>query len=324
PPAGGASGVALPTYDKTAIATRKAFGEVLAALAARPEVVVLDAEVANSTYTEDFERVAPERFVETYIAEQAMLGAAVGLQALGKVAFAATFAAFLTRAYDFIRMAAISRADLRLCGSHAGISIGEDGPSQMALEDLSMMRAIRGSTVLYPSDGNATAALVAAMADRAGISYLRSTREKTAALYGSDERFPIGGSKVHERGGEARVALVGAGITLHECLAAADLLAAEGIGCRVIDLYSVKPADGATLRAALADTGLVVTVEDHWLEGGIGDAVLEALAAGGAIEGRVVKVGVKEMPGSGSPEELRDWAGISRDRIAERVRTLLA
>ncbi|MFM8943862.1 MAG: transketolase, partial [Actinomycetota bacterium] len=319
-----AAPVTLPTYDGVAIATRKAFGETLAALAARPEVVAIDAEVSNSTYTEDFQKVAPERFLETYIAEQAMVGAAVGLQVLGKVPFAATFAAFLTRAYDFVRMAAISRADVRLCGSHAGVSIGEDGPSQMALEDLAMMRAIHGSTVLYPSDGNATAALVAAMADRTGISYLRSTREKTPAVYAATEPFPIGGSKVHDVGPDPRVTLVGAGITFHECLAAARDLAAGGIGVRVIDLYSVKPADGATLRAALEATGLLVTVEDHWVEGGIGAAVLEAIAAGGPIAGRIVTVGVTAMPGSGSPEQLRDWAGISRGAIATRVRDLLA
>ena len=324
PAASADASVALPTYDGVAIATRKAFGETLAALAARSEVVALDAEVSNSTYTEDFQKVAPERFIETYIAEQAMVGAAVGLQVLGKVPFAATFAAFLTRAYDFVRMAAISRADVRLCGSHAGVSIGEDGPSQMALEDLAMMRAIHGSTVLYPSDGNATAVLTAAMADRAGISYLRSTREKTPAVYPASERFPIGGSKVHEIGTDPRVTLVGAGITFHECLAAAQDLAAGGVGVRVIDLYSIKPVDGATLRKALADTGLLVTVEDHWLEGGIGSAVLEGLAAGGPVDGRVVTVGVTAMPGSGSPEQLRDWAGISRGRIAARVRELLA
>ena len=316
--------VDLPNYDGVAIATRKAFGEALAALAVRPEVVALDAEVANSTYTEDFEKVAPGRFIEAYIAEQAMVGAAVGLQVLGKVPFAATFAAFLTRAYDFIRMAAISRADIRLCGSHAGVSIGEDGPSQMALEDLAMMRAVHGSTVLYPSDGNATAALVAAMADRAGISYLRSTREKTPALYKASDGFPIGGSKVHEvGGGGARVTLVGAGITLHESLAAAADLAAGGVPVRVIDCYSVKPIDAATLRRALEETGLIVTVEDHWIEGGLGDAVLEALAATGPLTGRVEKIGVTGMPGSGAPEELRDWAGISRGRIAARVRELL-
>ena len=321
PPANGAS-VTLPEY-REAIATRKAFGEALAALAVRAEVVALDGEVANSTHTEDFQKVAPDRFVESYIAEQNMLGMAVGMQVLGKVAFPATFAAFLTRAYDFIRMAAISRADLRISGSHAGISIGEDGPSQMALEDLAMLRAVHGSTVLYPCDGNATAALVEAMADLPGISYLRTTREKTPVVYEAGERFPIGGSKTLRSSGEDRVTLVAAGVTVIEALAAAEALASDGISARVIDCYSVKPIDEATLRAALSETGLLLTIEDHWIEGGLGDAVLGALAGEGELSGRVVKVGVTEMPGSGTPEELRDWAGLSAGRIAERVRSLL-
>jgi transketolase len=322
PPLANGAAVRLPAFAD-AIATRKAFGEALAALAARPEVVVIDGEVANSTHTEDFQKVAPERFVEGYIAEQNMVGMAVGMQVLGKVAFAASFAAFFTRAYDFVRMAAISRADLRLSGSHAGVSIGEDGPSQMGLEDLAMMRAVQGSTVLYPSDGNATAKLVAAMAELPGISYLRTTREKTPALYDGDEGFPVGGSKTLRSSDADRVTLVGAGITLYEALAAAETLAGEGIAARVIDCYSIKPIDAATLRTALADTGLIVTVEDHWIDGGLGDAVLAALAAEGELSGRVVKIGVTEMPGSGTPEDLRDWAGISADRIAARVRALL-
>jgi transketolase len=315
--------VDLPRYDAPQ-ATRKAFGEALAALAVRPDIVALDGEVANSTHTEDFQKVAPERFFEMYIAEQVMLGAAVGFQAVGKNPFAATFGAFLTRGYDFVRMAAVSRANLRLCGSHAGVSIGEDGPSQMALEDLAMMRAVHGSTVLYPADGNATAALTKAMADLPGIVYLRTTREKTAKLYDAGEAFPVGGSKTLRSSGEDRVTLVSAGITLYESLAAADALAAEGVACRVIDVYSVKPIDGATLRTALAETGVIVTVEDHLREGGIGDAVLAALAEGGDLSGRVVTIGVTEMPGSGSPEELREWAGISAARIADRVRAALA
>ena len=321
PPANGAS-VTLPEY-REAIATRKAFGEALAALAVRPEVVALDGEVSNSTHTEDFQKVAPERFVEGYIAEQNMLGMAVGMQALGKVAFPATFAAFLSRAYDFIRMAAISRADLRISGSHAGVSIGEDGPSQMALEDLAMMRAVHGSTVLYPCDGNATAALVGAMADVPGISYLRTTREKTPAVYEPGDTFPIGGSKTLRSSNEDRVTLVGAGITVHEAVSAAEALAAEGISARVIDCYSIKPIDAGALRAALSETGLVLTIEDHWIEGGLGDAALEAVAGEGELSGRLVKVAVTEMPGSGTAEELRDWAGISAGRIAERVRSLL-
>jgi transketolase len=193
----------------------------------------------------------------------------------------------------------------------------------MALEDLAMMRAVQGSTVLYPSDGNSTARLVAAMAELPGISYLRTTREKTPALYGPDEEFPMGGSKTVRSSGGDRVTLVGAGITLHEALAAAERLAGEGIAARVIDCYSIKPIDAAALRAALVETGLLVTIEDHWIDGGLGDAVLAALAAEGELSGRVVKVGVTGMPGSGTPEELRDWAGISAERIAERVRALL-
>jgi transketolase len=318
--------VSLPTWGADAgVATRKAFGEALAALAsARGDVMALDGEVANSTYTEDLQKVAPDRFVELYIAEQAMVGTAVGLQVMGKTPFAATFGAFITRAYDFVRMAAISRANIRLCGSHSGVSIGEDGPSQMALEDLAMMRAVHGSTVLYPADGNATARLTATMADLGGISYLRTTREKTNTLYGPDEDFPIGGSKVLAASGDDRATLVAAGITLYECLAAADALAGEGISVRVIDAYSIKPIDAATLVQALHETGLLVTVEDHWIEGGLGDAVLAAVASQGPLEGRVHKIGVTEMPMSGSPEELREWAGISASRIAEAVRTLLA
>jgi len=316
----GGSPVSLPVYTD-GIATRKAFGEALAALAARPDVVVLDAEVGNSTYTEDFEKVAPERFLQMFIAEQTMIGAAIGLQVTGKTPFAATFGAFLTRAYDFIRMGAVSRASIRLCGSHAGVSIGEDGPSQMALEDLAMMRAVQGSTVLYPADGNSTAQLVQAMADRSGISYMRTTREKTGLLYGADEKFPIGGSKVVRSSANDSVTLVGAGITLFESLKAAEALAADGISARVIDAYSVKPIDAMTLREALEETGLLVVVEDHWAEGGLGDAVLAALADGGApLVGRVIKLAVTQMPGSGKPEELRDWAGISASKIVEAVK----
>jgi transketolase len=315
--------VELPTYPE-GVATRKAFGEALRALAlARTDIVALDGEVANSTYTEDVLSVAPDRFVELFIAEQAMVGAAVGMQVLRKAPFAATFAAFLTRAFDFVRMAAISRANIRLSGSHAGVSIGEDGPSQMALEDLAMMRAVHGSTVLYPSDGTSAVKLTAAMADLAGVSYIRTTREKTATLYQAGEEFPIGGSKTIARSDDDRVTLIGAGITVHECIAAADLLAGDGVAARVIDCYSVKPIDADAVRGALRETGTLVVVEDHWIQGGLGDAVLDAVATGGELGGRVVKIAVTQMPGSGSPEELRDWAGISASRIAERVRAEL-
>jgi len=324
PDDGGAAEVTLPTYDADQ-ATRKAFGEALAALAVRPDVVALDGEVANSTHFEDFQKAAPDRFFEMYIGEQNMLGAAVGMQALGKTAFAGTFGAFLTRGYDFVRMAAISRANLRLCGSHAGVSIGEDGPSQMALEDLSMMRSIHGSTVLYPADANAAAKLVEVMAETPGISYMRTTREKTPKLYGPDEEFTVGGSKVVKSGDDDQVTIVSAGVTLFEGLKAADQLAREGVKVRVIDAYSIKPIDAGTVRRALDETGLLVVVEDHWSEGGLGDAVLDALAEDGApLSGRVVKIAVTEMPGSGTAEELRDWAGISAAKIAERIRTVRA
>jgi transketolase len=318
---GAPAGAPAPTYFEP-IATRKAFGETLAWLAGeRDDLVVLDGEVGNSTFTEDVEAVAPERFLQLYIAEQTMVGAQTGLQALGKTAFAATFGAFLTRAYDQIRMAAIGRADLRLCGSHAGVSIGEDGPSQMALEDLAAFRAIHGTTVLYPADGNATVRLVASMADLRGISYVRTTREATPALYGPDEEFPIGGSKTLRQGDD--VALIASGITLHESLRAADGLLAGGIAARVLDCYSVKPIDAESLRSAAAETGLLVVVEDHRIEGGLGDAVLDALARTGSLSGRVIKLAVTDMPGSGAPAELRAWAGIDAGAIEETVRDAL-
>jgi transketolase len=323
-PQNGRFDVTLPVY-KDGVPTRKAYGESLAALATRPDVVVLDAEVSNSTYTEDFQKVAPDRFFEMFIAEQAMVGAAVGLGAVGKTAFAATFGAFVTRAYDFVRMAAVSRANLRLCGSHAGVSIGQDGPSQMALEDLAMMRAVHGSTVLYPADGNSTATLVGQTADLPGISYIRTTRERTDPLYTEEESFPIGGSKTLQSSEGDRVTLVGAGVTVYQSLKAAEQLEQEGIKARVIDAYSVKPIDAGTLREAMADTGLIVVTEDHWIDGGLGDAVLAALAEDGQpLAGRVIKIGVTQMPGSGSPDELRERAGISASRIAERVRAALA
>ena len=313
-----------PTYDGP-IATRKAFGEALAWLSEhRVDLVTLDGEVGNSTYTEDVEDVTPERFVEIYIAEQTMVGTATGLQALGKTAFAATFGAFWTRAADQIRMGAISRADLRLCGSHAGVSIGEDGPSQMAVEDLALFRATNGSTVLYPADGPSTVALVTTMCDLTGISYIRTTREATPILYHEGEDFPVGGSKTLASSERDAVTLVGAGITLHTCLAAHDILGSEGVSSRVIDCYSVKPIDADTLRAALDETGVLVVVEDHRIEGGLGDAVLDAVARGGApLGGRVLKLGVTDMPGSATAEELRAWAGIDADGIARAVRDAL-
>jgi transketolase len=314
----------LPSWQHgEEVATRRAYGDALAALgAARGDVVALDGEVSNSTYAEIFRDAHPDRYFEMYIAEQQMVAAAVGIQVRGWVPFASTFAAFLTRAYDFIRMAAISRANIRLCGSHAGVSIGEDGPSQMALEDLAMMRAVHGSTVLYPSDPNQTARLVAEMADREGISFMRTTRAATPVLYDASDEFQIGGSRVLRQGDD--LAIVAAGITLHESLKAADKLIAEGIDARVIDLYSVKPVDVDTLRAAAEATGgRIITVEDHWSEGGIGDAVLEALSDGGELPPQVVRLAVREMPGSGKPAELLAAAGIDADHIAQAARALV-
>src|ERR671935_2779951 len=299
------------------VATRKAYGDALAALSvARSDVVTLDAEVSNSTHSEEVKKVTPERFFEMYIAEQKMVAAAVGMQVLGLRPFASTFAAFFTRAYDFIRMAAISRANIRLSGSHAGVSIGEDGPSQMALEDLAMMRAVHGSTVLYPCCANQTAKLVEEMADRPGISFMRTTREKTPVIYGPEERFPVGGSKVVRQSEADRVTVVAAGITLHEALEAHDQLKQEGIAVRVIDAYSVKPIDGETLRQAARETGgRLLVVEDHWPEGGLGDAVLEAFAGGDGPLPTVVKLAVRAMPGSGKPAELLDAGGIDAAHI---------
>ncbi|HET7556053.1 MAG TPA: transketolase [Gaiellaceae bacterium] len=312
----------LPTWDVgEEVATRRAYGDALAALgAARGDVVALDGEVSNSTYAELFRDAHPDRYFEMYIAEQQMVAAAVGLQVRNWVPFASTFAAFLSRAYDFIRMAAISQADIRLCGSHAGVSIGEDGPSQMALEDLAMMRAVHGSTVLYPCDANQTARLVAEMADREGIVFMRTTRATTPVVYGEGEEFPIGESRVVRDGSD--VTIVAAGITLHEALQAADRLSAEGVDARVIDLYSVKPVDAETLRAAAEETGRILTVEDHWPEGGIGDAVLEVLADT-EQPARLVRLAVRELPGSGKPAELLAAAGIDAAHIAEAARALV-
>jgi transketolase len=310
-----------PSYEVgSKVATRRAYGDALAALGGeRGDVVALDGEVSNSTYAEIFRDAHPERFFEMYIAEQQMVAAAVGMQVLGWKPFASTFAAFMSRAYDFVRMAAISRATLKLCGSHAGVSIGEDGPSQMALEDLAALRAVHGSTVLYPCDANQTAALVRAMADLDGISFLRTTRADTPVIYGPGEDFPVGGSKTVRSSDDDEVAIVAAGITVHEALTAADRLADEGVSARVIDVYSVKPIDEETLRGL----GMpIVTVEDHWPEGGLGDAVLGALADLDEHP-RVVKLAVKDMPHSGKPAELLAAAGIDAAAIAEAARTLV-
>jgi len=316
--------VSLPRYEPGAkVATRKAFGESLAAVGARPDVVALDGEVDNSTHAEDFAKAYPERYFEIYIAEQQLVAAAVGLSVRGYVPFAATFAAFFTRAYDFIRMAAISEANIRLCGSHAGVEIGADGPSQMALEDLAMMRAVHGSTVLYPSDAASTAYLVQEMAGRGGVVYMRTTRGAYPVLYGPDEAFPVGGAKVVRSGPDDQVTLAGAGVTLHNCLAAADELARDGIGARVLDLYSVKPIDTQALLAAAAATGdRLIVAEDHYPAGGLGEAVLEALNGAGH-PARVAHLAVTGLPGSGTPAELMEAAGISAGHIVRAARGLL-
>jgi transketolase len=315
----------LPRYDVgESVATRKAYGDALAAVgAARGDVVALDGEVSNSTFSELFRDAHPDRYFEMYIAEQQLIGAAVGLQTRGWRPFASTFAAFHTRSYDFVRMAAISRADLRLCGSHAGVSIGEDGPSQMGLEDIAAFRAVHGSTVLHPCDANQTAKLVAQMADREGIVYMRTLRPATPVLYEADDEFPLGGSKLVRASDEDEVAIVAAGITVHEALEAADELEGDGIRARVVDAYSVKPIDAETLHvAADATGGRLVTVEDHWPEGGLGEAVLAAFADREESP-RVVTLAVRDMPTSGTPEEVMDAAGITARHIADAARRLV-
>ena len=316
--------VILPKYERgTKVATRAAFGDALVALGARPEVVVLDGEVGNSTYTEKFGKAYPERFFQQYISEQQLVGTSVGLSVRGYVPYAATFAAFFSRAYDFIRMAAVSQADIRLCGSHAGVEIGPDGPSQMGLEDIAAMRAVHGSTVLYPSDATSAAALTTAMADIAGVSYLRTTRGAYPVLYDPDESFPVGGSKILRLAGDDSVLLAGAGVTVHSCLEAAEKLAAGGIDARVIDLYSVKPIDADGLAASARAAGRrIVVVEDHYPEGGLGEAVLAALSPLDE-QFRVEHLAVRGLPGSGTPAELMETAGISAAHIEAAALRLL-
>ncbi|MFI6034346.1 transketolase [Streptomyces sp. NPDC051315] len=314
----------LPRWDEgDEIATRDAFGQALAALGtARGDVVALDGEVGDSTRTEFFAKEHPERFFECYIAEQQLVATSVGLSTRGWVPYASTFAAFLTRAHDFVRMASISGAGINLVGSHAGVAIGQDGPSQMGLEDLAMFRAVHGSTVLYPCDANQTARLVATMAGLDGIRYLRTSRGDSPVIYGPDEEFPVGGSKVLRSSDGDRLTLVAAGVTVHEALKAADALAGEGIPVRVIDLYSVKPVDRATLRQAAEETGCLVTVEDHHEEGGLGDAVLDAFIDGRPVP-RLARLAVRTMPGSASPAEQLHAAGIDAESIAASARLLV-
>jgi transketolase len=311
----------LPVYEVgDEVATRQAYGDALKAIGlGDAAVVALDGEVGNSTYAEFFGKACPERYFEIFIAEQQLVSTAVGLQNRRKKVFCSTFSAFFARAFDQIRMAVISQANIKLCGSHAGVSIGEDGPSQMALEDLAMFRAVHGSTVLYPSDAVSTASLLKQMNDLDGISFLRSTREKTPVLYDANEEFPLGGSKTLRSSDADKATLIGAGITLHESNKAADALQQEGVAVRVIDLYSVKPIDKSTLEKAAQETGHLVVTEDHWEQGGLGDAILAALANSG-VSFKFTHLAVRDMPKSGKPAELLDAAGIDAAHIADAVR----
>ncbi len=304
------------------IATREEYGAALARLGDwNPQVVALDGDTKNSTFAEKFMKAHADRFFESFIAEQNMVGAAVGLASMGKVPFASTFACFLTRAYDQIRMAAVSQSNLKLCGSHAGVSIGEDGPSQMALEDFAMMRAIEGSTVIYPSDAVSTDHAVRLAASTKGIVYIRTTRPKSPVIYSNEEVFKVGQAKVVKRSADDKLTIVAGGVTLFEALAAYEDLKREGIAVRVIDVFSVKPIDEAALRAAGKETqGLILTVEDHSASGGIGDAVASAVAPEGI---RVHQLAVREVPRSGKPEELLAAYGIDRSAIVAKVKSLL-
>jgi transketolase len=317
---------AAPDYDPSKpVATREAYGFALKRLGAvNPHVVASSGDVKNSTFSEIFQDAYPDHFVQGFIAEQNLISLGVGLAARGKVPFLDSFACFLSRAYDQVRMAAISRSNINLCGSHAGISIGEDGPSQMALEDLAIFRAVHGSAVLYPSDAVSAERLVETMARRPGINYMRTSRPKTPILYGKDEKFPLPGFKVVRQSAQDKCTVIGAGITLHEAVKAADQLKAEGTAIRVIDLYCLKPIDGTAISKELAATGgKLITVEDHWPQGGVGDSVIAALAEAGTAPSKFKLIAVRDLPHSGKPEELIDAFGLSARHIAEAVRAIL-
>jgi len=312
----------LPAYKKgDMVATREAYGNALVRIGTVDQrVVAVDGDTKNSTYSEKFMKKFPERFTECFIAEQNMVGVATGFSTRGKVPFASTFATFFTRTFDQVRVAGISMANLKLVGSHVGVSIGEDGPSQMGLEDIAMMRAVVGSTVLYPSDAVSTEKLMDQMAANKGVCFLRTSRPKTAVLYANEEQFPIGGAKILRQAAGDKVTVVGAGVTLYEALKAADTLKNEGIGITVIDAYSIKPLGADVIRDAAAKTGnLVVTVEDHYAEGGLGDAVAGELSASGV---KVHKLAVTELPHSGKPDELLAKYGIDAASIVRKVKSL--
>lgn len=316
-PVNGTPEIVMPDYKVgEKVATRVAYGAALQAIGARADVVAMDGEVGNSTFAEKFAAAFPERYFEMFIAEQQLVACAVGMSVRGYVPFASTFAAFFSRAFDFVRMGAISRANIRLVGSHAGVEIGPDGPSQMALEDLAAMRAVHGSTVLYPSDATSAAQLTKLMLETRGVVYMRTTRGAYPVLYKPSEHFRIGGSKLLRGTSRDHVALLGAGVTVHACLEAADLLEKRGVKARVIDLYSVKPIDIHALRAAARVTGgRLVVVEDHYPQGGLGAAVLEALASQ-PHPPRVLHLAVEGLPGSGTPQEEMRAAGINAEHIA--------
>ena len=311
----------VPAYKMgDLVATREAWGAALATLGGvDPRVVALDADVKNSTFSDKFEKVHSDRFYEFFIAEQAMVGAAMGLAARGAIPYPSTFACFLTRAADFIRMAGISTLNIKFAGSHAGISIGEDGPSQMALEDLAMMRAVPGCAVVYPCDAVSTERLVVEIAQRPGMAYMRTSRPKTPVRYSPSEPFPIGGSKVLTQSAHDVAAVIAAGVTVVEAMDAYEQLKKEGLHVRVIDAYSVQPIDARTMvEAGRATNGVIITVEDHYATGGLGDAVSEAVAGAGYA---VQRLAVREIPRSGQPEELLDRYGISARHIVDAVRS---
>jgi transketolase len=309
------------SYERSqTVATRVAYGNALRRLYPQfPQVVALDAEVSNSTMADQLQKAYPERFFEMYIAEQNMVGVALGLSRRGKIPFVSSFAAFLTRAFDQIRMAQYSQANIKFVGSHAGVSIGEDGPSQMGLEDIAMFRTLLHGVVLHPSDAVSTERLVEEAARHVGMVYLRTMRQKTPILYDPGEAFPIGGSKTVRKHERDTLTVVAAGATVHEALRACDSLEREGLFIRVIDAYSIKPLDTDVLREAAQATGLVLTVEDHYAEGGLGEAVLSALSS---LPTPVHTLAVRRMPRSGKPEELLEFEGISARAIADKVKEL--
>ena len=310
--------VGTPAYKiGDSVATREAYGTALAKLGDGDErIVALDGDVKNSTFSEKFEEKHRDRFFQNFIAEQVMIGSAMGLAARGAIPFPSTFAAFLTRAYDFIRMACISNVNVKIAGSHAGVSIGEDGPSQMALEDLAMMRAQPNMTVLYPCDAMSTERLLEVMAYHPGPAYMRTSRPKTPVIYGPDETFAVGGSKILRESANDAATIIAAGITVFEALKAYDQLQKIGISVRVIDLYSLQPIDSRSLLRCARDTKRIITVEDHYAAGGIGDAVATCVSGSGFT---VERLCIRDIPRSGTPEQLVDHYGISSRHIVAAV-----